>query len=58
MHDVGYEGPIVLEPFRRDDEKAGVTLAQWRAPTRDEDGELSASISYLKAALSFAGSYR
>ncbi|MBM6595146.1 sugar phosphate isomerase/epimerase family protein [Microvirga pudoricolor] len=58
LHDVGYEGPIVLEPFRRDDERAGVTLAQWRAPTRDEDGELGESISYLKAALSFAGSYR
>ncbi len=52
--DVGYEGPIVLEPFRRDDEDAGVTLAQWRAPHRDEDAELAASIDYLKAAMTFA----
>ena len=52
--DVGYHGPIVLEPFRRDDEDAGVTLAQWRAPTRDEDAELAASIDYLKAAMAFA----
>jgi D-psicose/D-tagatose/L-ribulose 3-epimerase len=50
----GYQGPIVLEPFRRDDEAAGVTLAQWRAPSRNEDAELKASIDYLKATLAFA----
>jgi D-psicose/D-tagatose/L-ribulose 3-epimerase len=55
--DAGYRGPIVLEPFRRDDEDAGVTLAQWRAPTKDEDQDLAASIAYLKGALSFAGRY-
>ena len=55
LDDIGYEGPIVLEPFRRDDEGAGVTLAQWRAPTRDEDAELAASISFLKGTLAFAG---
>jgi D-psicose/D-tagatose/L-ribulose 3-epimerase len=52
--DIGYVGPIVLEPFRRDDEDAGVTLAQWRAPARDEDAELTASIDYLKATMAFA----
>jgi D-psicose/D-tagatose/L-ribulose 3-epimerase len=52
--DIDYRGPIVLEPFRRDDEAAGVTLAQWRAPTKDEDRELKASIAHLKAALAFA----
>lgn len=55
LRDVGYTGPIVLEPFRRDDEAAGVTLAQWRAPMRDEDAELAASIAFLKGALRFAG---
>ncbi|MBN9063499.1 MAG: D-tagatose 3-epimerase [Rhizobiales bacterium 65-9] len=54
LADVGYDGPVVLEPFRRDDEDAGVTLAQWRAPTRDEDDRLAASIAYLKGALAFA----
>ena len=54
LADIDYAGPIVLEPFRRDDEDAGVTLAQWRAPQRDEDRELAASIAYLKAALAFA----
>lgn len=58
LHDIAYEGPIVLEPFRRDDERAGSTLAQWRPPTRDEDPELAASIAYLKAALAFARSFR
>ncbi len=52
--DANYAGPIVLEPFRRDDEAAGVTLAQWRAPSKDEDADLAASIDYLKAALRFA----
>ena len=52
--DVGYQGSIVLEPFRRSDEKAGVTLAQWRAPETNEDEALTHSINYLKAALYFA----
>lgn len=56
LRDAEYKGPIVLEPFRRDDEDAGVTLAQWRPPARDEDAELARSIAYLKAALRFAGS--
>jgi D-psicose/D-tagatose/L-ribulose 3-epimerase len=55
LHDVGYRGPITLEPFRRDDERPGVPLAQWRAPTRDEDGELAASVALLDTALAFAG---
>ena len=54
LRDVGYRGPIVLEPFRRDDERAGTTLAQWRAPARDEDDALKASVDYLKAILAFA----
>ncbi|MHB2170130.1 sugar phosphate isomerase/epimerase family protein [Alsobacter sp. R-9] len=55
LHDIGYRGPITLEPFRRDDERPGVPLAQWRAPQKDEDGELAASIAALDAALRFAG---
>jgi D-psicose/D-tagatose/L-ribulose 3-epimerase len=53
---VGYDGPITLEPFRRDDERPGVPLAQWRAPQRSEDAELKASVDYLRAALDFAWS--
>ena len=51
----GYRGPVTLEPFRRDDERPGVPLAQWRAPDKDEDRELAASIAFLRAAFTFAG---
>ena len=54
----GYGGPITLEPFRRDDERPGVPLAQWRAPERDEDDALAASVAYLRGALRFAGAAR
>jgi D-psicose/D-tagatose/L-ribulose 3-epimerase len=52
---INYRGPITLEPFRRDDERPGVPLAQWRAPAKSEDAELAASIALLDAALAFAG---
>ena len=55
LRDIGYTGPITLEPFRRDDERPGVPLAQWRAPQKDEDAELAASIGVLDGALAFAG---
>jgi D-psicose/D-tagatose/L-ribulose 3-epimerase len=51
---IGYKGPITLEPFRRDDERPGVPLAQWRPPQKDEDDRLASSIAYLRAALAFA----
>lgn len=51
---VKYSGPITLEPFRRGDQPPGVPLAQWRAPARDEDPELKASVAVLRAALDFA----
>ena len=53
---VGYQGPITLEPFRRDDERPGVPLAQWRAPRKNEDDRLKSSVEYLRAALAFAES--
>jgi D-psicose/D-tagatose/L-ribulose 3-epimerase len=52
---IGYGGPVTLEPFRRDDERPGVPLAQWRAPDKDEDRELAASVALLRAAFAFAG---
>ena len=55
LRDIGYAGPITLEPFRRDDERPGVPLAQWRAPEKDEDQDLAASIDVLDGALAFAG---
>lgn len=58
LRDVGYGGPITLEPFRRDDDRPGVPLAQWRAPARTEDEELAASVRLLDAALAFGGRAR
>jgi D-psicose/D-tagatose/L-ribulose 3-epimerase len=55
---IGYQGPITLEPFRRDDERPGVPLAQWRPPQKDEDENLKASVAYLRAALAFAEAAR
>jgi D-psicose/D-tagatose/L-ribulose 3-epimerase len=53
---IGYNGPITLEPFRRDDERPGVPLAQWRAPQKNEDDRLKSSVAFLRGALAFAGS--
>ena len=55
LADIAYRGPITLEPFRRDDERPGIPLAQWRAPSKNEDRELAASIAFLDAALLVAG---
>ncbi len=49
-----YGGPITLEPFRRDEQRLGVGLAQWRVPTQDEDAQLAHSAAYLRSALEFA----
>ena len=58
LRDINYSGPITLEPFRRDDDRPGVTLAQWRAPQKNEDLELAASVRLLDAALNFSGRAR
>lgn len=51
LHDVGYQGPISLEPFRRNDDRFGVPFAQWRPPHEDESERLSDSVSFLKSHL-------
>lgn len=51
---VGYAGPITLEPFRRDEDAPGTPLAQWRAPHKNEDEALAASVALLRGALRFA----
>lgn len=58
LHDIQYVGPITLEPFRRDDDRPGVPMAQWKAPKKSEDTELAASIALLRAALAFSGRAR
>lgn len=51
LHEVGYKGPISLEPFRRTDDRFGVPFAQWRAPHEDESDRLRASSAFIKSHL-------
>lgn len=51
LHQIGYTGPISLEPFRRRDDRFGVPFAQWRAPHEDESDRLSASAAFMKSHL-------
>lgn len=49
LHEVGYTGPVSLEPFRRNDDRFGVPFAQWRAPHEDESARLKASADFIKS---------
>lgn len=49
LHEVGYGGPVSLEPFRRNDDRFGVPFAQWRPPHEDESARLSASAEFIKS---------
>ncbi len=51
LADIGYGGAITLEPFRRADMRLSVPLAQWRAPTFDEDLDLAQSAALLRGYL-------
>ena len=51
LHDIGYTGPISLEPLRRQDDRFGVPFAQWRAPHEDESDRLAASTAFMKSHL-------
>ncbi|MEJ1156907.1 sugar phosphate isomerase/epimerase family protein [Prosthecomicrobium sp. N25] len=52
--EVGYAGPISLEPFRRNDDRFGVPFAQWRPPHENEDDRLAASVAFLRSHLTLA----
>ncbi|HET9069712.1 MAG TPA: sugar phosphate isomerase/epimerase family protein [Amaricoccus sp.] len=49
LHEAGYAGPVSLEPFRRDDDRFGVPIAQWRPPHEDEDARLRAAAGFIRA---------
>lgn len=51
LGDIGYAGPITLEPFRRTDMRLSVPLAQWRPPAHDEDEDLTHSAAFLRGCL-------
>ncbi|MGH1480824.1 MAG: sugar phosphate isomerase/epimerase family protein [Geminicoccales bacterium] len=54
LHDVSYQGPISLEPFRRDDDRFGLPIALWRPPLADESAKLRQSLAFMRAALAMA----
>jgi D-psicose/D-tagatose/L-ribulose 3-epimerase len=58
LHVAGYDGPISVEPFRRDDDRIGVPIAQWRPPHEDETEKLTASLGLLRGVLAMAGTRR
>lgn len=51
LHEVNYTGPISLEPFRRDDDRFGLPIAQWRPPHEDESLRISASVDFMRSHL-------
>lgn len=57
LHAAGYEGPISLEPFRRDDQRIGIPVAQWRPPHEDESPKLRDSAALLRGVLAM-GAHR
>lgn len=57
LTDVGYRGPISLEPFRRNDDRIGVPFAQWRPPHEDETERLKESAQILRSLLAM-GAHR
>lgn len=58
LHEVGYSGPVSLEPFRRDDDRFGVPIARWRPPSHDESEKLRQSLAFMRAALAMSGHRR
>lgn len=49
LNEIGYRGPVSLEPFRRNDDRFGVPFAQWRPPHEDESERLAASCEFIKS---------
>lgn len=58
LHEVGYQGPVCLEPFRRDDDRFGVPIAHWRPPAEDESDKLQQSLAFIRRGLAMAGHKR
>ncbi len=51
----GYQGPISLEPFRREDDRIALPIAQWRPPQEDESARLRAGLEVIRSAMALAG---
>lgn len=47
--EIDYQGPLSMEPFRREDDRFGVPIAQWRPPHEDESAKLTAACEFLRS---------
>lgn len=54
LADIGYKGPISLEPFRRNDQRLALPIAHWRTPAEDESVKLKSGLALIRAALAVA----
>jgi len=54
LSQINYQGPVSLEPFRRDDQRLALPIAHWRAPAEDETEKLKSGRALIRAALDFA----
>lgn len=55
LSEIGYDGPISLEPFRRDDDRVALPIAHWRPPHEDETDKLRAGLDFIRSSLIDAG---
>jgi D-psicose/D-tagatose/L-ribulose 3-epimerase len=58
LAEIGYEGPVSLEPFRRDDDRVALPIAHWRAPHEDENQKLRAGLGLVRSCLQLAEASR
>ncbi len=58
LREVDYRGPVSLEPFRRDDNRFALPIAQWRPPAGDESEKLRASLALIRSILDSAQGQR
>lgn len=54
LREIDYRGPVSLEPFRRNDDRFGVPIAQWRPPHENEDGKLKDAVAFLRGQMALA----
>ena len=54
LADIGYAGPVSLEPFRRNDDRVGLPIAHWRPPHEDENAKLRAGLDLMRSTLALA----
>lgn len=53
--DIDYEGPISLEPFRRDDDRVAIPIAHWREPHEDETEKIKCALALIRSCGILAG---